>query len=67
MQQGTVGVIHVKRAARATFVPLRTEHEVIHNELTSTLEEIGERLLPVGLKTRKSYPLSPRAARGARH
>src|SRR5437762_4789030 len=45
MNEGTICVIHVERAARAALLPLRTEHEVIHNELASALKELGKRHL----------------------
>jgi hypothetical protein len=41
MHECSVGVIHVEGAAWAAFFPLRTEHEVINDQLTFAVEEIG--------------------------
>jgi len=41
-------MIHVEGAARAGFFPLRTEHEVINDELAFAVEEIRERLFAAG-------------------
>ena len=43
-----VDVVGVKRAADATLLPVGAEHEVVDDELAPALEEILERLLPVG-------------------
>src|SRR5882762_3450941 len=47
MNQTSVKMIGHKRAAWAAFFPSRTEHEVVHNQLASAVEEFGERLLSV--------------------
>src|ERR1700735_4012063 len=38
VHQRAVGMIHVERAARAAFFPLRTKHEVVYDQLASALE-----------------------------
>jgi hypothetical protein len=38
-------MVHVEGAAGAGFLPLRTEHEVINDELAFAVEQIGERFL----------------------
>ena len=45
MHECRVRVVHVEGAAGAGLLPLRTEHEVINNELAFAVEEIGERFL----------------------
>src|SRR5262245_1335611 len=42
----TVEIVGPERAALASLVPLRREHEVIDGELTPRAEELGERRLP---------------------
>jgi hypothetical protein len=41
-------MIHIEGAAGTAFVPLRTEHEVIDNELAPAVEEVGEGFLASG-------------------
>src|SRR6266478_8991055 len=40
-----VEMIREVRATRAAFLPIRTEHEVVDDQLASAAEEIGKRLL----------------------
>src|SRR5437870_9401096 len=47
VQVGAVDMIGQERAARALLVPLRTEHEVIDDQMAAPVEEVGERLLAV--------------------
>jgi hypothetical protein len=47
MHQRAVRVVHVERAARAALLPVRTEHEVVNNQLAFAVEKIRERHLPV--------------------
>src|SRR5580704_10477908 len=42
MHQRAVRMVHVERATGATLLPIRTEHEVIDNELAFAIEEVGE-------------------------
>src|SRR6202790_1846592 len=42
MHEGAVSMIHIERATRAALLPLRTEHEVVDDELTSAIEKIRE-------------------------
>src|SRR4051794_35908194 len=47
MRQMPIGAVEVVRqigAALATFFPARTEHEMIDNQLTATVEQIGQRM-----------------------
>src|SRR6476620_5571296 len=46
MQCRAVEMIGEKGAARAAFAPIRTEHEVIDDQLAASVEEIAENLLP---------------------
>src|ERR1700692_1154661 len=39
--------IRQERAARTTFLPSRTKHEVIHDQLAPAVKEIGQCLLPL--------------------
>src|SRR3979490_3116715 len=48
VHEGAVDMIGQKRAAPATLLPPRTEHEMIDDQLATSLEEIAERLLAVG-------------------
>src|SRR5438034_8928103 len=48
VHKGWVRMVHVEGAARAGFLPLRTEHKVIDDELAFAVEEIGERFLAAG-------------------
>jgi hypothetical protein len=45
MHKCAIGVIHVEGAAGAAFLPVRTKHEVIDDELASPVEQVGERFL----------------------
>src|SRR5215510_11804950 len=45
MHHGAVVVVRPERAARAAFLPLRAEHEVIDEELISSAEQVGQRFL----------------------
>src|SRR6516164_3983831 len=40
-----IEIVGEERAARASFFPSRTEHEVIHNELAATVEQVVQRYL----------------------
>ncbi|GIH16709.1 hypothetical protein Raf01_48810 [Rugosimonospora africana] len=43
--EGTYGwahVVHGIRTARAAVLPIRVEHEVVHDELTAALEQIAQ-------------------------
>jgi len=42
-----VKMIGQVRAAFATLLPPRAEHEMIDNELTASVEEIGQRFFPI--------------------
>ena len=42
MDQASRDVVHHARAVLAACVPIRVEHEVIHDQLTSSLEKIRE-------------------------
>src|SRR5258708_830126 len=42
-----VEVVRPERARRASFLPVRAEHEVVDDKLALAGEEVGERLLPV--------------------
>src|ERR1700674_1723682 len=44
MHQTPVEMIGQEGTARATLFPARTEHEVIHNQLASAVEEAGQSL-----------------------
>src|SRR5919198_4564441 len=46
VHESAVDMIDQERAAPATLLPPRTEHEVVHDQLASAAEEVGERLLP---------------------
>jgi hypothetical protein len=35
-------MIHVEGATGATLLPIRTEHEVINDELASAVEQVGK-------------------------
>ena len=48
MHHGAVVVVRPERAARAAFVPIRPEHEVIYEELVSVGEQVGQRFLASG-------------------
>ena len=48
MHQCAVRVIHVERAARAPFLPVRTEHEVIDDQLAFAGEQLGKGFLAAG-------------------
>src|SRR5262249_53402179 len=43
MHVDAVEIVGPERAAGATLVPVRTEHEVLNDELTASAEEVGER------------------------
>ena len=45
MRQSGVGMVHTEGATRAALLPIWAEHEVINNELTLALEEVGKSLL----------------------
>src|SRR6266481_619660 len=45
MHQAAVDMVRNERAARAAFLPVRTEHEVIHNQLAPAAEKLGQRFL----------------------
>src|SRR5260370_40320734 len=45
VHHAAVDMIRNERAARAALHPPGTEHEVIHNQLASAAEKIGQRLL----------------------
>ena len=47
MHQRAVGVVHIERTARAALLPVRTEHEVVDNQLAVAVEKLRERHLPV--------------------
>src|SRR5205823_4167816 len=47
MDDVVVEVVGPERTVRAARLPLRQEHEVIDDELTAAVEEIGQRLLSV--------------------
>src|SRR6187402_2852838 len=44
MHQRTVHVIRYERAACASRFPVRPQHEVIHDQLAASVEELSERL-----------------------
>jgi len=44
VRERAVDVIAQERTARATLLPIRTEHEMIEDQLTASVEEIGQRL-----------------------
>src|SRR6185295_1919354 len=48
MHHGAVVVVRPERAALATFLPVRPEHEVIYEELVSPVEQVGQRFLAGG-------------------
>src|ERR1700730_16375360 len=48
MPVGAVEVIGQVGAAFATLFPARTEHEMINDQLTASVEKIGQRLFAVG-------------------
>src|SRR6266704_5136567 len=45
MHNTAVNMIRNERATRAAFHPRWTQHEVIHNQLASASEKIGQRFL----------------------
>src|SRR5437879_9066305 len=47
MPVGAVKVVRQIRAALATFFPARAEHEVIDDQLTATVKEIGQRFFAI--------------------
>jgi hypothetical protein len=47
VRRGAVDVIGDERATHAAFLLTRGEHEVVHDQLAATVEEIGERLLSI--------------------
>jgi hypothetical protein len=47
MRQRAVGMVHIERAAWAALLPVGSEHEVVNDELASTLEKIRERYFPM--------------------
>src|SRR5450759_1457501 len=47
VNEAAVEMIGQERAAWTTLLPPRTEHEVVHNQLASAVEEVGERFLAV--------------------
>jgi hypothetical protein len=47
MHERAVRVVHIERTARAGLLPVRTEHEVVDNQLAFAVEKVRERHLPV--------------------
>lgn len=47
MHKRSIEMIREERAARASSLPIRTEHEVIDDQLAAAIEEIGKRF-PAG-------------------
>src|SRR3984893_3523827 len=45
MHGAAVDMIGQQRATRATLLPFRTEHEVVHDQLASTAKEVGQGFL----------------------
>ncbi len=45
VHHAAIDMIRNERAARAAFLPVRAEHEVVHNQLAPAAEKIGQRLL----------------------
>src|SRR5207237_585401 len=48
MPVGAVKVIGQVRAALATFLPSRSEHEMINDQLAAILKKIGQRFFTIG-------------------
>jgi hypothetical protein len=48
MHQRASDVIGHERAAGAALLPARAEHEVLHDQLAASLEQIGEALFSTG-------------------
>src|SRR5712692_3035727 len=48
MDEDAIDVIELERAADATLAPVRTEHEMLDDQLVASAEQVGQRLLAAG-------------------
>ena len=48
MHERAISMVHREGATGAAFVPLRADHEVVHDEAAPAVEQVGKSFLAAG-------------------